>query len=202
MRDPGKARRTDGNRVLPDLGHDVVAGLTAATVVLPKAMAYATVAGLPVSVGLYTAFVPPLVYGLLGSSRVLSVSSTTTLAILKQACGGLATALAVPQASDLLGALTTPASTGERERSRRSRLAIPIGRSGRFAEAACLDIDRGDGVTIEDLTFDGCWLAAVRAIGSRRVTLRRSLVIGSSYGLALRHAAAGSVLLTLSWSRT
>ena len=45
-------------------------------------MAYATVAGLPVAVGLYTAFVPMVVYALLGSSRVLSVSSTTTLAIL------------------------------------------------------------------------------------------------------------------------
>jgi SulP family sulfate permease len=45
-------------------------------------MAYATVAGLPVSVGLYTAFVPMVIYALLGSSRVLSVSSTTTLAIL------------------------------------------------------------------------------------------------------------------------
>jgi high affinity sulfate transporter 1 len=64
------------------LGLDVVAGLTAAAVVLPKAMAYATVAGLPVSVGLYTAFVPMIVYALLGTSRVLSVSSTTTLAIL------------------------------------------------------------------------------------------------------------------------
>jgi high affinity sulfate transporter 1 len=61
---------------------DLVAGLTAAAVVLPKAMAYATVAGLPVSVGLYTAFVPMIVYALLGTSRVLSVSSTTTLAIL------------------------------------------------------------------------------------------------------------------------
>ena len=61
---------------------DLVAGLTAAAVVLPKAMAYATVAGLPVAVGLYTAFVPSIIYGLLGSSRVLSVSSTTTLAIL------------------------------------------------------------------------------------------------------------------------
>ena len=61
---------------------DVVAGLTAAAVVLPKAMAYATVAGLPVAVGLYTAFVPMVVYALLGSSRVLSVSSTATLAIL------------------------------------------------------------------------------------------------------------------------
>src|SRR6266436_1184809 len=66
----------------PALRFDIVAGLTAAAVVLPKAMAYATVAGLPVSVGLYTAFVPMIVYALLGSSRVLSVSSTTTLAIL------------------------------------------------------------------------------------------------------------------------
>src|SRR4051812_22459702 len=61
---------------------DVLAGLVAAAVVLPKAMAYATVAGLPVAVGLYTAFVPMVVYALAGSSRVLSVSSTTTLAIL------------------------------------------------------------------------------------------------------------------------
>jgi SulP family sulfate permease len=44
---------------------DLVAGLTAAAVVLPKAMAYATVAGLPVSVGLYTAFVPMIIYALL-----------------------------------------------------------------------------------------------------------------------------------------
>jgi sulfate permease, SulP family len=64
------------------LRFDVIAGLTAAAVVLPKAMAYATVAGLPVEVGLYTAFVPMIVYALLGSSRVLSVSSTSTLAIL------------------------------------------------------------------------------------------------------------------------
>src|SRR5512144_197938 len=72
--------------------YDLVAGLTAAAVVLPKAMAYATVAGLPVAVGLYTAFVPMVVYGLLGSSRVLSVSSTTTLAIL----AGTQLALTVP----------------------------------------------------------------------------------------------------------
>jgi high affinity sulfate transporter 1 len=45
-------------------------------------MAYATIAGLPVEVGLYTAFVPMLVYVLLGTSSILSVSTTTTLAIL------------------------------------------------------------------------------------------------------------------------
>ena len=61
---------------------DLTAGLTAAAVVLPKAMAYATVAGLPVAVGLYTALLPMAIYALLGTSKVLSVSSTTTIAIL------------------------------------------------------------------------------------------------------------------------
>ena len=56
------------------LRFDAVAGLTAAAVVLPKAMAYATVAGLPVAVGLSTAFLPMVVYALLVSSAVLSVS--------------------------------------------------------------------------------------------------------------------------------
>jgi high affinity sulfate transporter 1 len=72
------------------LRFDIVAGLTAAAVVLPKAMAYATVAGLPVAVGLYTAFIPMVIYALLGSSRALSVSSTTTLAILTGTQLGLA----------------------------------------------------------------------------------------------------------------
>jgi SulP family sulfate permease len=72
---------------------DVIAGLTAAAVVIPKALAYATVAGLPVEVGLYTAFVPMLVYALLGTSRPLSVSTTTTLAIL---AGAELSALSLP----------------------------------------------------------------------------------------------------------
>jgi len=64
---------------------DIVAGLTAAAVVIPKAMAYATIAGLPLQVGLYTAIVPMVVYALLGTSRPLSVSTTTTIAILAAA---------------------------------------------------------------------------------------------------------------------
>jgi high affinity sulfate transporter 1 len=61
---------------------DLVAGLVTGAVIIPKAMAYATVAGLPVQVGLYTAFVPMVIYAFLGSSRVLSVSTTTTIGIL------------------------------------------------------------------------------------------------------------------------
>src|SRR3954451_16370916 len=64
---------------------DVMAGLVAAAVVIPKAMAFATIAGLPVQVGLYTAFVPMVIYAVLGTSRPLSVSTTTTLAILAAA---------------------------------------------------------------------------------------------------------------------
>jgi hypothetical protein len=44
----------------------VVAGITTAAVVIPKAMAYAVIAGLPVEAGLYVALVPMLVYALLG----------------------------------------------------------------------------------------------------------------------------------------
>src|SRR5215472_16179109 len=61
---------------------DVIAGLTAAAVVIPKAMAFATVAGLPVQVGLYTAFLPMVIYAMVGTSRPLSLSTTTTIAIL------------------------------------------------------------------------------------------------------------------------
>jgi high affinity sulfate transporter 1 len=61
---------------------DVVAGLITAAVVIPKAMAYATVAELPIEVGLCTALVPMVIYAVLGTSRPLSVSTTTTIAIL------------------------------------------------------------------------------------------------------------------------
>src|SRR5262245_26232886 len=64
------------------LGADIIAGLTTAAVVIPKAMAYATIAGVPVQVGLYTAFLPMIIYAFFGTSRVLSVSTTTTIAIL------------------------------------------------------------------------------------------------------------------------
>lgn len=96
---------------------DIVAGLTAAAVVVPKALAYATIAGLPVQVGLYTASVPMVVYALLGTSRPLSVSTTTTIAILTGAElgriapeGGAALAIASATLAVLVGALLLLAS--------------------------------------------------------------------------------------------
>jgi SulP family sulfate permease len=67
------------------LPKDIVAGLTTAAVILPKSMAYAALAGLPVQVGLYTALVPTAIYAIFGTSRRLSVSSTTTIGILTAA---------------------------------------------------------------------------------------------------------------------
>jgi SulP family sulfate permease len=75
---PGWLTEYQRNWLRPDL----IAGLTTAAVVIPKAMAYATIAGLPVQVGLYTAFIPAVIYAVLGTSRPLSVTTTTTLAIL------------------------------------------------------------------------------------------------------------------------
>ena len=57
---------------------DLIAGVVTAAVVIPKAMAYATIAGLPVQVGLYTALVPMVIYALFGTSRPLSVSTSAS----------------------------------------------------------------------------------------------------------------------------
>jgi high affinity sulfate transporter 1 len=85
---------------------DIVAGLTAAAVVIPKAMAYATIAGLPVQVGLYTVFVPMAIYAVLGTSRPLSVSTTTTIAILTGAAlGHVAPGAAAPELAIAAGTL-------------------------------------------------------------------------------------------------
>jgi sulfate permease, SulP family len=61
---------------------DVVAGMTTAAVVVPKAMATATIAGLPIELGLYTALVPMAIYAAMGTSRTLSMSTTSTLGML------------------------------------------------------------------------------------------------------------------------
>jgi high affinity sulfate transporter 1 len=68
-------------------------------------MAYATIAGLPLQVGLYTAIVPMVAYALLGTSRPLSVSTTTTIAILTAA--ELGRAAPGGDAAGLLGAAAT-----------------------------------------------------------------------------------------------
>ena len=64
---------------------DTLAGLTVAAVVIPQAMAYAAIAGLPVEAGLYTALAAMLLYPLLGSSRPLIVTTISAIAMLTAA---------------------------------------------------------------------------------------------------------------------
>jgi len=61
---------------------DALAGVIVATLLIPQAMAYALLAGLPPQVGLYASLLPLAVYALLGSSRFLSVGPSALLSLL------------------------------------------------------------------------------------------------------------------------
>lgn len=61
---------------------DLMAGLTVAMLLIPQSMAYAHLAGLPVHIGLYAAFIPPIVATLFGSSRVLSTGPVPVTSLL------------------------------------------------------------------------------------------------------------------------
>lgn len=56
-----------------ELRADLTAGLTTAVMLIPQAMAYATLAGLPPVYGLYAATVPLVVYAMIGTSRQLAI---------------------------------------------------------------------------------------------------------------------------------
>jgi SulP family sulfate permease len=66
----------------PMLRGDVIAGLSTAIMLIPQAMAYAMLAGLDPIVGLYASTVPLAVYGLLGTSRQLSVGPVAMVSLL------------------------------------------------------------------------------------------------------------------------
>lgn len=53
------------------------------------------------------------------------------------------------------------------------------------SSAVCVDLQHDVGITLENLSFRDCWYAAVRADRSTNIMLRRSVIVGSSYGLAI-----------------
>jgi SulP family sulfate permease len=64
------------------LSDDITAGLTTAVMLIPQAMAYAMLAGLPPIVGLYASTLPLVVYSLMGSSRELAVGPVAMVSLL------------------------------------------------------------------------------------------------------------------------
>ena len=67
------------------LSADVISGITVALILIPQAMAYAQLAGLPSYYGLYTAFLPPIIAVLWGSSRQLATGPVAMVALLTAA---------------------------------------------------------------------------------------------------------------------
>ena len=61
---------------------DLAAGTITAILLVPQAMAYALLAGLPAQYGLYAAIVPPAVYALFGTSRTLAVGPVAVAALM------------------------------------------------------------------------------------------------------------------------
>lgn len=68
-----------------DLAQDGLAGTITAILLIPQALAYALLAGLPPEVGLYASVLPVIVYALLGSSRVLAVGPVAVAAVMVSA---------------------------------------------------------------------------------------------------------------------
>lgn len=113
--------RTLAQRWLPLLGdllstrgrtlpQDLLAGTITAILLIPQALAYALLAGLPPQVGLYASVIPPLVYALFGSSRTLAVGPVAVAAVMVSSA---LTAYAGDDAQKYLaGALILSASSG------------------------------------------------------------------------------------------
>ncbi len=64
------------------LADDAIAGLVLAVLLIPQAMAYALLAGLPPQAGLYAALAPPLLYLLFGTSPYVSVGPVALVSLI------------------------------------------------------------------------------------------------------------------------
>ncbi|CAN0890238.1 High affinity sulfate transporter 2 [Linum grandiflorum] len=61
---------------------DVIAGLTIASLCIPQDIGYAKLANLDPQYGLYSSFVPPLIYAIMGSSRDIAIGPVAVVSLL------------------------------------------------------------------------------------------------------------------------
>ncbi|KAJ8435961.1 hypothetical protein Cgig2_017499 [Carnegiea gigantea] len=61
---------------------DLIAGMTIASLCIPQDIAYAKLANLPPQYGLYSSFVPPLIYAFMGSSRDIAIGPVAVVSLL------------------------------------------------------------------------------------------------------------------------
>ncbi|XP_062219854.1 probable sulfate transporter 3.5 [Phragmites australis] len=62
--------------------YDLLAGVTIASLAIPQGISYAKLANLPPVIGLYSSFVPPLLYAVFGSSNNLAVGTVAAASLL------------------------------------------------------------------------------------------------------------------------
>ncbi|ESQ41974.1 hypothetical protein EUTSA_v10012949mg [Eutrema salsugineum] len=67
---------------LQKLRYDVLAGITITSLAVPQGISYANLASIPPIIGLYSSFVPPFVYAVLGSSNTLAVGTVAACSLL------------------------------------------------------------------------------------------------------------------------
>jgi SulP family sulfate permease len=73
-----------------DLPSDLMAGLITAIMLVPQSMAYATLAGLPPQIGLYSSMAPLVLYGIFGTSRALAVGPVAIVSLMTATALGAA----------------------------------------------------------------------------------------------------------------
>ncbi|XP_054788355.1 sulfate transporter 1.3-like [Prosopis cineraria] len=61
---------------------DIIAGLTIASLCIPQDIGYAKLANLAPQYGLYSSFVPPLIYAIMGSSRDIAIGPVAVVSLL------------------------------------------------------------------------------------------------------------------------
>lgn len=89
----------------PDFRFDLVAGVTVAALVVPKALGYAGIALIPIQNGLYAAAAGALLYAVFGTSRQISTGPSSALAAVA-ASAVVTSGLPAEQAPELVAAVT------------------------------------------------------------------------------------------------
>ncbi|KVH93927.1 STAS domain-containing protein [Cynara cardunculus var. scolymus] len=62
--------------------YDLLAGITIASLAIPQGISYAKLADIPPVIGLYSSFVPPLIYAVFGSSKHLAVGTVAASSLI------------------------------------------------------------------------------------------------------------------------
>jgi high affinity sulfate transporter 1 len=115
--DRAKPKPNPAVRYLPILGWlprydrawlrgDVIAGLSVWALMVPQALGYATISGVPVEYGLYAAAIALLVYPIFASSRHVVTGPSSTIAAVTGSAVLLVAAEGSPQAVELVALIT------------------------------------------------------------------------------------------------